>query len=80
MSAESELKEYRFEVVFRGVKVGECRVDHLVEDTLVLELKAGPRLPEGSRAQLITNLRTSKKNLGLLPFFGPTPEVQRVVL
>ena len=45
-----------------------------------LELKAGHHLPAGGRAQLITYLRLSRKDLGLLLFFGPTPEVERVAL
>jgi hypothetical protein len=43
-------------------------------------VKAGHALPAGSRAQLLTYLRQSRINLGLLLFFGPVPEVQRVEL
>jgi GxxExxY protein len=67
-------------VLFRNHKVGTFRVDYLIEDTLILELKAGHQLPLGSRAQLLTYLRISRKTLGLLLFFGPSPEVERVVL
>src|SRR2546423_3907297 len=73
-------REHGFDVMFRNVRVGAFRVDYLVHDTLVLELKAGHQLPPGSRAQLITYLRTSRKELGLLLFFGPSPEVERVSL
>jgi GxxExxY protein len=73
-------REHSFDIMFRGCKVGTVRVDYFVEDTLVLELKAAHRLPEGSMAQLLSNVRTSKKHLGLLFFFGPTPEVQRITL
>lgn len=76
----SARREHGIDVMFRDVKVGTYRVDFLIEDSLVLELKAGHQLPLGSRAQLITYLRTSRKNLGLLLFFGPTPEIERVVL
>jgi GxxExxY protein len=55
-------------------------VDYLIEDTLILELKAGHQLPHGSRAQLLTYLRSARKKVGLLLFFGPSPEVERVVL
>ena len=73
-------KEHRVDVMFRDVKVGTYRLDYLIEDVLILELKAGHELPFGSRAQLATYLRTSRKQLGLLLFFGPTPEIQRVEL
>ena len=73
-------REHGIDVMFRTNRIGAFRVDYLIEDTLVLELKAGHQLPAGSRAQLITYLRTSRKNLGLLLFFGPTPAIDRVAL
>jgi GxxExxY protein len=73
-------REHGFDVVFRNIRIGTCRLDYLVEDTLVLELKAGHQLPPGSRAQLLTYLRASRRKLGLLLFYGPSPEVERVAL
>jgi GxxExxY protein len=73
-------REHAVDVLFRGVRVGMYRVDYLVEGRLVLELKAGHQLPAGSRAQPLTYLRTLRKQLGLVLFFGPTPEVERVSL
>jgi GxxExxY protein len=73
-------REHGVDVMFRNVRIGTCRLDFLVEDTLVLELKAGHQLPSGSRAQLLTYLRASRRKLGLLLFYGPSPEVERVVL
>jgi GxxExxY protein len=73
-------REHRIDVMFRNSKVGTYRVDYLIEERLILELKVGHQLPAGSRAQLITYLRISRKDLGLLLFFGPTPEIERVVL
>jgi GxxExxY protein len=66
--------------MFRGIRVGVYRVDYLVEERLVLELKAGHQLPPGSRAQLLTYLRGTRQQLGLLLFFGPTPEIARISL
>ena len=71
-------RELPVDVLFRGTKVGSYRLDYLVEDTLILELKAGHHLPPGSRAQLLTYMRSAKKNSGLLLFFGPAPDIQRV--
>jgi GxxExxY protein len=73
-------REHGFDVMFRHYKLGTFRVDYLIEDTLILELKAGHQLPQGSRAQLLTYLRSARKKVGLLLFFGPSPEVERVVL
>ena len=73
-------REHGFDVMFRNMKVGAFRLDYLVEDTVVLELKAGHQLPPGSRAQVLTYLRAAKKNVGLVLFYGPSPEVERVVI
>ncbi|MEP6731368.1 MAG: GxxExxY protein [bacterium] len=73
-------REHRIDVFFRGKKIGWFRADWLIEERLILELKVGHRLPPGSKDQLITNLRMSKKDLGLLLYFGPVPEIQRVAL
>ena len=73
-------REHLFDVTFRNVRVGSFRLDYLIEDKLVLELKAGHLLPPGSKAQLLTYMRASKRKLGLLLFYGPTPEIERVVL
>jgi GxxExxY protein len=73
-------REHGFDVMFRNTRIGTYRLDYLVENTLVLELKAGHQLPPGSRAQLLTYLRASKRRLGLLLFYGPSPELERVVL
>jgi GxxExxY protein len=73
-------REHGVDVMFRNAKVGTFRVDYLIEDTIILELKAGHQLPIGSKAQLLNYLRISRKEVGLLLFFGPSPEVERVVL
>ena len=76
----SARREHPVDVLFHGERIGTFRLDFLVEDRIVLEVKAGHTLPAGSRAQLLTYLRQSKMKVGLLLFFGPVPEVQRVEL
>ena len=73
-------REHGIDVMFRHSRIGSYRVDYLIENVLILELKAGHQLPPGSRAQLLTYLRTSRKEVGLLLFFGPKPRIERVVL
>lgn len=53
--------------------------DFVVSDTVVVELKAGAFVPPGSREQLLNYLRLSGLTVGLLLFFGPVPEFQRIV-
>ena len=73
-------REHGVDVMFRNVRVGSFRLDYLIEDRLVLELKAGHLLAPGSKAQLLTYMRASKRKLGLLLFYGPKPEIERVIL
>ena len=73
-------REHAVDVIFRGTRVCTYRVDYLIQGELILELKAGHLLPPGSRAQLLSYLRTMNKQLGLVLFFGPTPQVERVSL
>jgi len=58
-------------VVYKGSQI-ECgyRVDILVEDRLVLELKAVEALKDLHKAQLLTYMKLSKVPLGLLLNFN----------
>ena len=68
------------DVIFRNVRVGSYGMDYLIEGRLIVELKAGHQLPAGSRAQLLTYMCNSRNDLGLLLFFGPSPEIERVTV
>ena len=65
-------------VWFRGVAVGEFFADLLVDNSIVIELKAVKRLQPEHQAQLINYLKTSGMTRGLLLNFGTTRlEVKR---
>jgi GxxExxY protein len=68
-----------FEACFHGQRIGVFRADMIVEDTVILELKAGAALLPGAKTQLINYLRMSGLQVGLLFFFGPVPEFKRVI-
>jgi GxxExxY protein len=72
--------EVKLEVHFHGHHIGSYRADMIVEEKVILELKAGATLALGSKAQLINYLRLSGLEVGLLLFFGPQPDFERVVL
>jgi GxxExxY protein len=72
-------REAPIEVWYHGQCIGAYRADLIVDDTIVVELKAGPMLAPGAKAQLINYLRTSKLEVGLLFYFGPSPDFHRVV-
>jgi GxxExxY protein len=66
-------------VFYKGVEVGEYFADLLVEEAVIVELKAAARLAEEHGAQLVNYLRATHVEVGLLLNFGPHPEVKRKV-
>jgi len=71
--------EVPFVVHFHGQRIGEYRVDMIVDDKVILEIKAGATLVNGAKAQLINYVRLSGLELGLLLHFGPSAEFTRVI-
>jgi len=66
-------------VEFRGQSVGDFEADMLVENCLLLELKAVRTLDSAHEAQLLNYLRATDIELGLLLNFGLKPEFKRMV-
>ena len=66
-------------VWFRGYRVGHFEADVLVEDCVLLELKAARSLDSSHRAQLLNYLRATDIEVGLLLNFGERPEFKRIV-
>jgi GxxExxY protein len=63
--------EKEFEVSFQGEKVGKFRTDLVVEDKVIVELKAlEGRMPRVFESQVISYLKASGLNVGLLVNFG----------
>ena len=65
-------------VWFRGHQVGQFEGDLLVENCVLLELKAARALGSAHQAQLLNYLRATELEVGLLLNFGPKPEFKRV--
>lgn len=53
-------------VIYKGQRIGEYRLDLLVEDAVVVEIKSVERVDAVFYAQLLTYLRVTGKKLGLL--------------
>jgi GxxExxY protein len=71
--------EVVFDVRYLGELVGRCRVDLLVEEVVVVEVKAATRFSPEWEKQLLSQLKSSNKQLGLLLFFGPKAAFTRLV-
>jgi len=57
-------------VVYKGRTVGEYRIDLLVEDRIIVEIKSVERHDPVFEAQLLTYLRVTGKKVGLLLNFN----------
>jgi GxxExxY protein len=67
------------EVHYVGRVVGKYRADMIVNDTIILELKAVESLVEEHEFQLINYLKATDKEVGLLLNFGTKPEFKRKI-
>ena len=66
-------------VWFRAHQVGDFRADLLVENKVILELKAGRAIEAAWEKQLLNYLRATQIEVGLLLNFGPAPQFRRLV-
>ena len=64
------LRQVQSPIEYRGRLVGAYRLDFLVEDSLVVELKSVERLEYVYVAQMLTYLRATGKRLGLILNFN----------
>jgi len=68
---------------YKGRQIGEYRIDLLIEDTVIVELKSVERFDPIFEAQVLTYLRVTGKKIGLLINFNSrllTSGVKRYVL
>jgi GxxExxY protein len=74
--------EKEYSVSFKGNKVGRFRVDFLVENQVILELKAiEGRLPKIFETQVISYLKAANLKVGLLVNFGNRRcEIRRLMI
>ena len=77
IKVESELM---VPVFYRGIKVHQegFRIDLLVDDTIIVELKSVDKVQPVHKKQLLTYLRLMKKPLGLLINFNESKLVEGV--
>lgn len=83
----TELKKNGFEVesqkqikvYYKNVEVGEYYADLIVNDKVILELKATESITEAHEFQLLNYLKSTNIELGLLLNFGKKPEFCRKV-
>jgi len=72
-------KQQPVDVYYDDEKVGNYFTDIIVEDSVIIELKAAEGLCEEHEAQLTNYLRATEIEVGLLLNFGKEPQLKRKV-
>jgi GxxExxY protein len=81
LACELELRNIPFErqkavtVCYKGQNVGNHRLDFVIDDKIVLELKAASALTDVFKQQTLSYLKATGLRLGILVNFG-TPRVE----
>ena len=76
MKAEPQV---HLHVYYHGQKVGEDIADLIVNNVVLLELKAAEKIVEAYAAQLLNYLKATDIEVGLVLNFGPTADFRRKV-
>jgi GxxExxY protein len=66
-------------VWFRGRQIGDFRADMVVDDVVLLELKAARTIEQAHEKQLLNYLRATDIEVGLLLNFGVRAQFRRLV-
>jgi GxxExxY protein len=74
VEAQKQIKVY-----YKSKEVGEYYADLIVNDLIILELKAVEYIVEEFEWQLLNYLRGTNKEVGLLLNFGKKPEFKRKI-
>lgn len=76
-------REHSISLNYKGHPIGEGKLDFLIDDELVIELKTVDKLAEIHKAQVISYLKATNRLLGLLinfmyPYFGTASSVSSI--
>ena len=69
--------QYPIAVLYNKKPVGEYFADILVEDAVIVEIKAARNLLPEHEAQLLNYLKGTEVEVGMLLNFGPSPQFKR---
>ena len=72
--------QFPIKVFYDEKKVGEYFADIIVNDSVIVELKAAENLCEEHECQLVNYLKATEIEVGLLLNFGKEPQLKRKVL
>ena len=72
-------REVMIPIWYKGRRISPQRVDMIVDDRVLLEIKSTNVLPADAERQLMNYLRASSLEVGVLLHFGPKPRFKRRV-
>jgi GxxExxY protein len=72
-------KQFQIKVVYDDFVVGEYYADILVNNIIIIEIKASENLIDEHEYQLINYLKATDIEVGLLLNFGKKPEIRRKI-
>ncbi len=72
-------QQKELKVKFRDVIVGDYRTDLIIDDKIIIEIKAVSKLIKAHEAQLIHYLKATGIEVGMLLNFGDSPEFKRMI-
>ena len=73
------VKQKSIKVYYDNIEIGDYYADIIVNDLVILELKASEVLVQENEFQLINYLKATDKEVGLLLNFGKKPEIKRKI-
>jgi GxxExxY protein len=72
-------REFGVRVMYKGEQIGMQRLDMIVDERLVVEIKSTRILPVSALRQLYSYLHATNLRVGLVLHFGPTPAFRRLI-
>ena len=72
-------REVEVRVAYKGHDLAGQRIDMIVDEKLVIEVKSTHQLPSISTRQVFNYLKATNLEVGLLLHFGPQPKFYRLI-
>ena len=72
-------REVGVRIIYKGEHLASQRLDMIIDEKLVIEVKSSQQLPPVALRQLFNYLKSTNLEVGLLLHFGPEPKFYRQV-
>ena len=72
-------REIVINIQYKGRHVAVQRLDMVIDDRVIVEIKAAEKTSDADRMQLISYLRATQFEVGLLLHFGPQSRFERFI-